>query len=98
MIRMTLARGGHRLVLVPLAAILVAGLRLRFMEMLADRMNSGPRQRGCDVSVAKGDELGWFEHSSTIIVLEPPGFVLAEGVTAGEQLRMGRALLTLPKA
>ena len=30
----------------------------------------------CDSEVRKGDELGWFQHGSTIIVFAPDGFAL----------------------
>jgi hypothetical protein len=43
--------------------------------------------------VRKGDELGWFEHGSTIIVFAPRGFSLAEGIETGCTIRMGQALL-----
>jgi hypothetical protein len=44
----------------------------------------------------KGEEMGWFEHGSTIIVLAPAGFALCEGVQEGVQIRMGRPLIRLP--
>src|SRR5258708_38703888 len=34
----------------------------------------------CDVSVRKGEELGWFEHGSTIIVLTPDRFSVRDNV------------------
>ncbi len=43
----------------------------------------------------KGDEMGWFEHGSTIIVLTPGGLEMAEGLREGSHIRMGRALLRL---
>jgi phosphatidylserine decarboxylase len=46
--------------------------------------------------VKKGEELGWFEHGSTIIVFAPPGFALADGVEPGARVRMGQALMRLP--
>jgi phosphatidylserine decarboxylase len=41
---------------------------------------------------SKGDEMGWFEHGSTIIVLAPAGFTLAPGVQAGIRQRAGHPL------
>jgi phosphatidylserine decarboxylase len=40
----------------------------------------------------KGEEMGWFEHGSTIIVLAPPGHGLCEGVFPTAVLRMGQPL------
>ena len=46
----------------------------------------------------KGQELGWFEHGSTIIVFAPRGFALAPGIQSGTPIRMGQALMRLPDA
>ena len=37
------------------------------------------------VRMAKGEEMGWFEHGSTIIVFTPEGFTLASGIEPGAQ-------------
>jgi phosphatidylserine decarboxylase len=50
----------------------------------------------CRVPVRKGEEMGWFEHGSTIIVFAPRGFALAEGIAPGTRLRAGQALMVLP--
>jgi phosphatidylserine decarboxylase len=47
----------------------------------------------CDAAYVKGQEMGWFEHGSTILVFVPKGFALAEGIAQGVQIRMGQALL-----
>ena len=44
----------------------------------------------------KGEEMGWFEHGSTIIVLAPKGFALCEAVSTGTTIRMGEPLMRLP--
>lgn len=95
-IRMRLDAGGSVLTLVPVAAILVAGLRLRFLEMPEQRHHAVPWIRPCGEAVAKGQELGWFEHGSTIIVLAQEGFEICDGVKEGELIRMGRPLMRLP--
>ena len=95
-LRLRLDRGDHRIALVPVAAILVAGLKLRFMDMPADRRHDEPWVRNCDVAVAKGAEMGWFEHGSTIIVLAPAGFALAANIIEGQTIRMGEPLMQLP--
>jgi phosphatidylserine decarboxylase len=50
----------------------------------------------CRAAFGKGQELGWFEHGSTIIVFAPPGFALAEGIEPGRTLRMGEPLMRMP--
>jgi phosphatidylserine decarboxylase len=87
---------GTPLALVPVAAILVASIRLHFLNVLLHLRWPGPNEMPCDQFVTKGQELGWFEHGSTIIVFAPPGFTLARGIELGKRIRMGQALLTLP--
>ena len=97
-LQLRLDHGGHAVALVPVAAILVAGLKLRFMEMPADRQHDAPWRRKCNVQLTKGEEIGWFEHGSTIIVLAPHGFALAPSIVEGQTIRMGDPLMQLPDA
>lgn len=90
--------GGHYIALVPVAAILVASLRLHCLDALLHLGWRGPTRMGCDAAYRKGQEMGWFEHGSTIIVFAPKGFALAEGVATGIRIRMGQALMQLPGA
>ena len=94
-IRMRLT-GGQLLALVPVAAILVASIRLHFLNVLLHLRWPGPNEMPCDAQVHKGQELGWFEHGSTVIVFAPAGFTLAPGIASGQAIRMGQALLRLP--
>lgn len=90
--------GGQPLTLVPVAAILVASMRFHCIDVLLNMNHRGATVFPCDVAVRKGDELGWFEHGSTIIVLAPPGFSLCENAREGQTVRMGQPLLRLPSA
>jgi len=51
----------------------------------------------CFAEMAKGEEMGWFEHGSTIIMFAPEGFGLAEGIAEGTRIKAGEALMRLPK-
>jgi phosphatidylserine decarboxylase len=84
---------GQRIALVPVAAILVASIRLHFLDVLLHLQYRGPRRLACHAAFAKGQEIGWFQHGSTIIVLAPRGFVLCEGLREGSVMRMGEALM-----
>lgn len=84
---------GEVLIMVPVAAILVGGIRLHFLERTLNAQTAGPTDFRCDVLVHKGDELGWFEHGSTIIVLAPEGFEFCEGVREGARIKAGEPLL-----
>jgi phosphatidylserine decarboxylase len=95
-IRLRLDAGGHVLTLVPVAAILVASLRLHAVDLRLHLGYRGPNRIDCDAHVAKGQELGWFEHGSTIIVFAPRGFTLCPGIQSGATLRMGQRLMQLP--
>jgi phosphatidylserine decarboxylase len=84
---------GALLTLLPVAAILVASIRLRFLDVLLHLRYRGPNVIPCDARLRRGEEMGWFEHGSTVIVLAPPGFRLGEGVFEGARVKMGQALL-----
>lgn len=89
--------GGHPIALVPVAAVLVASIRLHCADVLLHLRYKGPNHIACRSSATKGQELGWFEHGSTIIVLAPSGFAPCEGIDTGARVRMGQALLNLPQ-
>lgn len=97
-LRAQLTASGHPIALVPVAAILVASLRLHALDLLLHRDWPGPHELPCDALAHKGQELGWFQHGSTIIVFVPRGFTLAPGIATGSRIRMGQALLHLPEA
>lgn len=84
---------GTPLLLVPVAAILVASLRLRALPLPLNTRYRGPDELPCGAGYERGEEMGHFEHGSTILVFAPPGFALAPGAMPGEPIRMGRPLL-----
>jgi phosphatidylserine decarboxylase len=88
--------GGESLTLVPVAAILVASIRLHFLDIVLNAQTPGPSVFPCDVSLRKGDELGWFEHGSTIIVLAPEHFEFCGNVCEGTRILAGQPLLRKP--
>ena len=95
-IRTRLRGSGHVVTLVPVAAILVASIRLHGLDVTMNMNYRGATEIYCDMPVGKGEELGWFEHGSTIIVFAPRGFTLCRDIQEGAVIRMGRALLHLP--
>ncbi len=84
---------GSAMALVAVAAVLVASIRLHWLDVLLHLRWPGPNEMPCDAPVTRGQELGWFEHGSTIIVFVPPRWRLADPVAEGCTLRMGQALL-----
>jgi len=82
--------------LVAVASILVASIRLHFLDVLLHLRHRGPNQIACSAPFRKGQEMGWFELGSTIVVLAPRGFALCDGVRDGQVIRLGQPLLRLP--
>ena len=94
-IRCRLRASQHLITLVPVAAILVASIRLHCADVLLHLRYRGPNNIPCDANLSKGEEMGWFEHGSTMIAFAPPGVVLAAGLGRGSVIRMGRPLLRI---
>jgi phosphatidylserine decarboxylase len=89
----TRLKNGEAFTLAPVAAILVASIRLHFLDLLLNAGTRGPTEYPCDVDVHKGDELGWFEHGSTIIMLAPAHFEFCDNVNEGGRIFAGQPLL-----
>jgi phosphatidylserine decarboxylase len=85
---------GVPFLIVPVAAVLVASMRFHAVDVLLNLRYKGPNEMPCDAAYAKGQEMGWFEHGSTILVFVPKGFALAPGILLGQRIQMGQALLS----
>ncbi|NJC34409.1 phosphatidylserine decarboxylase [Sphingomonas jejuensis] len=83
------------ILIVPVAAILVASIRLTFLDTPAMLRDGGPGRRALDVALHRGDEMGWFEHGSTIIMFLPATAALGD-LTEGEAVRAGQPIARLP--
>jgi phosphatidylserine decarboxylase len=87
---------GDLVTLVPVAAILVACIRLHCLGAPLDLAYRGPNVVSCSADYRKGDEMGWFEHGSTIVMLAPGTWSFAEGVELGKIMRVGEPLFRTP--
>jgi phosphatidylserine decarboxylase len=94
-LRSKLVATGHAITLVPVAAVLVASIRLHCLDVLLHLRYRGSNVIACNAQLKKGEEMGWFEHGSTIIVFAPEGFSLC--VEEGASIRMGEPLMRLPE-
>jgi phosphatidylserine decarboxylase len=94
-IRTRLAASGDTVTLVPVAAILVASIRLHCLDGPLNLRERGAIVIPCARDFRKGEEMGWFEHGSTIVVLAPRHFSLADTVRSGGTIRMGQPLMRL---
>jgi phosphatidylserine decarboxylase len=84
---------GQKIALIPVAAILVASIRLHFLDVLLHMEYGGPKVISCKARYKKGQEMGWFQHGSTIIFLAPKGFTLCDGLGQDSRIFMGQALM-----
>jgi phosphatidylserine decarboxylase len=82
--------------LVPVASILVASIRLHKVDVLLHLRHPGPNEIACQAPFARGEEMGWFELGSTILVFAPRDFALCDGIAPGHRIQMGQPLLRLP--
>lgn len=87
--------GGQIVTLVAVAAILVADVRLRFLDIPVEGRDRNWTAHPA-AQLAKGEEMGWFEQGSTIIALAPDGFSLCDTIQPGHRIRMGEPLLLRP--
>jgi len=83
---------GTPVMLVAVAAVLVASIRLSFLDTAQSLRIGGPRVIPVQARVRKGEEMGYFEHGSTIVMLLPKGFRFADGIETGKRIRAGEAL------
>ncbi|MBB3880800.1 archaetidylserine decarboxylase [Sphingomonas pseudosanguinis] len=81
--------GGQPLLIVPVAAILVASIRLHCLDTERTLRERGPGRSPCAARIGKGEEMGWFEHGSTIILFLRKGMRLADTLAEGQAIRAG---------
>ena len=87
---------GSYVTLVAVAAILVASIRLHFIPAALSLRYRGATEIPCDERFVKGQELGYFESGSTIVMLASNRFEFSDKVVEGSTLRVGDALFTHP--
>lgn len=83
---------GQVLTIVPVGAILVASVRLHFLDLNLHHGYRGEQVIDCNAPLRRGLEMGWFEHGSTIVVLAPKEMELADGLDTGTEVKAGQAL------
>lgn len=86
---------GTPFLIVPVAAVLVASMRLHAADVLLHLRYRGPNEIDCRHTYRKGEEMGWFQHGSTLLVFMPPGVNLHPAICNGQGLKMGQALFAV---
>lgn len=80
--------------LVPVAAILVASMQFHGLDEPLDLSYAGPNRIAISEQYSKGDEIGYFQHGSTIVLFATKNFELLPGREPGVVIRMGEPLLS----
>lgn len=78
--------------IVAVAAVLVASIRLHALGCTFTLNYGGATERDCDYQATKGDELGWFEQGSTLVMLWPENANYKVKHLFGAHMKMGEAL------
>jgi len=87
--------GAQALCLVAVGATMVGRIRLSFDSMTTNVAGASRQQRDYadvpdgGISLAKGEEWGYFEFGSTIVMLAEPGLVALDAAPPGTPLRQG---------
>ena len=87
----------YTLAIIPVAAVLVASIKLHGIEAILSTKYQGPIEIPCSLEFKKGQEMGWFQHGSTILLFAPKGFGFMDTERVGRVIKMGEALMTMPE-
>lgn len=83
----------EKIALVPVAAILVASMKFHALDQALDLDYKGPTRLDCQGDYQRGEEMGYFQHGSTIVVLANEHFEISETLAEGDVIRVGMPLL-----
>ena len=90
-VEMTLA-DGTSLTIVAVAAILVASIRLHCLDATFDARSTPGSFEPTKKHFARGEEMGWFEHGSTLLVFSSRPHDLDPEIVIGRRIDMGTPL------
>lgn len=87
------AGGYSDLTLVAVAAVLVASVRLAGLGHPLDLRYAGPNRIELNRHFFRGEEMGGFEHGSTLLLFSTRAFRFCKGLETGRVIRMGQPLM-----
>lgn len=90
----TLDDSNVSLTMVPVAAILVASMKFYCLNDTLNIKYKGPNKIPCNTSFKKGDDLGYFQHGSTVIMFATNNVKLSDTIIEGNLIHMGEELFT----
>lgn len=93
---MDLSVDNSYLTLVPIAAILVASIHLHFIPEALNLRYEGAADIACDAGFVKGQELGYFESGSTIVMFASKDFCFTRNIAEGSSIRVGEPVFAHP--
>lgn len=89
-----LEAGKGSIAVVPVAAILVASMKFHCLEETLDLSYRGNNTLNCDANYEKGEQMGYFQHGSTIVLLTSEHYRFHPSLEEGEIVRVGQALMS----
>ena len=92
-VELHLANKNNSITLVPVAAVLVASMKFHCLPEPLNLSYKGANSLPCFGEYKKGEEMGYFQHGSTIIVFANENYTLDNDIANGQRIYMGQALL-----
>lgn len=84
---------GPAVTVVAVAAILVASIQVHCRDQPLALQYRGTDRVSCSATFQKGDELGYFQRRSTLLLFVRGPLPFADGRRSGQRIQMGEALL-----
>ncbi|MFT7184842.1 MAG: phosphatidylserine decarboxylase [Pseudohongiellaceae bacterium] len=92
---LALAENQGAIALVPVAAILVASMKFHCLDDTLDMHFKGPNTLNCNARYNKGDQMGYFQHGSTIVMLCSDNYHFLPTLKQGSIIRVGEAVMSM---
>lgn len=91
-IELVTGESGRAITLVPVAAILVASMKFHCLDFPLDLKYRGPNRLVCHARYKKGEEIGYFQHGSTIVLFGTSNYAVCEEIKINHHIKMGEPL------
>ena len=88
-----LAASHETVLIVPVAAVLVASIQIHGLDKALDLEYGGPTSITLNRSYKKGNEMGYFQHGSTILMFTPDTFCFDSMLKQGASIKYGQPLI-----
>lgn len=83
---------GNSITMVAVAAVLVASVKVHGLAGALDLRYQGPNRMAIQRNFSKGEELGYFQHGSSFVLLLPASFEFDASIQTSQRLNMGEAI------